>query len=145
MNDTEIRHWFEKFRSAYPKRDGSNPAKPAWEKWRKLMALGHDPADIIAGADAYCAEMVRQNKNNSSYVAMAATWLNQLRWQDFKKTPAVSQPMVVRTFVEADTPQWLDVSGRWRAKHGVSPPQSDFPIDGRLKRGWYFTREYAAQ
>jgi hypothetical protein len=145
MDDAQILVWFEKFREAYPKRDGQNPRKPAWERWRRLMALGHDPVDIIAGALAYTAEMNRQNKNHTSFVAMAATWLNQCRWQDYQPTGAKAPVnFVQRTFIEADTPEWVTIAGRWRAKNGVGPPQNDFQIGGRVKRGWYFAPEYVA-
>ena len=33
MDNADILAWFEKFREAYPKRDGANPRKPAWERW----------------------------------------------------------------------------------------------------------------
>jgi hypothetical protein len=145
MDDAQILEWFEKFRSAYPKRDGTNPRKPAWERWVRLMKLGNDPADIIAGAEAYAAELNRQNKNHTGFVAMAVTWLNQCRWQDYQpKGAAAALPMSERKFIEKDTLEWDAVADRWRAKNGVSPPQRDFQIGGTVKRGWYFTRDYVA-
>jgi hypothetical protein len=145
MDEAQILEWFEKFRSAYPKREGANPRKPAWERWVRLMKLGHDPTAIIAGAAAYKTEIERQNKNNTSFVCQAVTWLNQCRWQDYAASqPAIAQPISERTFIEKDTLEWDAVADRWRAKNGVSPPQRDFQIGGTVKRGWYFTRDYVA-
>ena len=146
MDDTQILGWFEKFRAAYPKRDGSNPRKPAWERWVKLMKLGHDPADIVAGAELYSAEINRMNKNHTGFVAMAVTWLNQYRWQDYAPASIaprdIAIPICERKFIEAGTFDWDMVSERWRQRNGVAPPQRDFQIDGRVRRGWYFTPDY---
>ena len=145
MDEAQILEWFEKFRSAYPKREGSNPRKPAWERWVKLMKIGEDPTVIIAGALAYKAEIERQNKNRTSFVAMAVTWLNQCRWQDYAASqPAIAQPICERRFIATDTLDWDLAEVRWREKNGVGPPQNDFQIDGGIKRGWYFTKDYVA-
>ena len=70
---------FERFWSVYPKRDGSNPKKPAAVKFQRLVAKGINPDDIIQGAERYARVMVDKEPK---FVAMAITWLNQERWKD---------------------------------------------------------------
>lgn len=72
---------FSDFWSAYPKRDGSNPKKPAMTKFIDACK-NHDPQEIILGAKKYAAQEKRRGNIGTSYVAQAQTWLNQERWKD---------------------------------------------------------------
>jgi len=40
---------------------------------------------------------------------------------------------------------WAAIRARWREKHGSGPPERDLHVDGRIRRGWWFTNEYAPQ
>lgn len=75
---------FDAFWSAYPKRDGANPRKPAEEAYRRALRRD-DSENILRGAKLYAAK----NTVRSPYVAQAVTWLNQDRWRDeIEKAPA---------------------------------------------------------
>lgn len=74
---------FERFWKAYPKRRGSNPKAPAELKFLRHVAKGENPEKIIAGAEAYARELQRDRKFGTEFVAMAQTWLNQRRWEDY--------------------------------------------------------------
>lgn len=77
---------FEKFKQAYPKRDGANPWEPARKKFLAAIKSGVEPVEIIAGAQAYAnAEAA---KVGTPYIAQAKTWLNERRWKDYAPAPA---------------------------------------------------------
>ncbi len=77
---------FEVFWEAYPKRAGSNPKKPALEKYLKIIAKGESPESILAGLRSYAAALRNEGKENTQFVAQAVTWLNQERWRDKNST-----------------------------------------------------------
>ena len=71
---------FDRFWSSYPKREGSNPKKPAHEKFKNLVTKhGADPEAIVAGAEAYRGA---REGEDPRFTAMAITFLNQRRWED---------------------------------------------------------------
>jgi hypothetical protein len=74
---------FENFWKAYPKRAGSNPRKPASDKFELAVKSGIDPETIIAAAKAYAGECDRIKVTNTEKVAQAVTWLTQHRWTDY--------------------------------------------------------------
>jgi len=86
---SEVDADFEKFWSAYPKRAGQNPKKPARHMFAKLVRGGVDPNDIIDGAKKYAKQMAGERKFNTEFVAQAKTWLNQERWKDDDSASAV--------------------------------------------------------
>jgi len=73
---------FAEFWSVYPKREGSNPRKPAHTKYLKAVKAGTNPDDIINGARAYANHCRSKGSEGTVYVAQAVTWLNQERWTD---------------------------------------------------------------
>jgi hypothetical protein len=80
ISDDFINQEFEKFWSVYPKREGSNPKKTALASFTKHLKKGTDPELIIRGARAYADEC--RSISEKKFVAQAATWLNQERWDD---------------------------------------------------------------
>jgi hypothetical protein len=76
---------FDRFWAAYPKRDGANPKHPASKKFLALVKSGIDVEAIVAGANGYRAECDRKQQTGTPYVAMATTWLNQHRWEDYQR------------------------------------------------------------
>jgi len=73
---------FDRFWSAYPHRGKlPDPKKPALEKFERKVRGGANPEAIIAGAERY-AELVRSEAIEDRLVCMAATWLNQERWDE---------------------------------------------------------------
>ena len=69
---------FNEFWSAYPKRAAHSRHKAA-ENYAKAIKDGATHEQIMAGVKAYAASRVGQDP---VYTAMAATWLNQRRWED---------------------------------------------------------------
>jgi uncharacterized protein YdaU (DUF1376 family) len=76
-----IEEAFEKLRSVYPKRDGQQPRKPAFEKFGKLVRKGVDPERIIEAAKVYAAEVRRHGKENTPFVKQVVPWLNTAPWE----------------------------------------------------------------
>lgn len=75
---------FEKFWKAYPKRNGSNPKKPAKSIFASAVKKGADPTSIIRGAEQYANQCSRE-VTDKRFVPQAKTWLNQERWDDTPK------------------------------------------------------------
>ncbi len=74
---------FNEFWTVKPKRSGSNPKEPARQKFLRAVASGVAPEKIIGAAREW-ARLERENgKLGTEYVAMAVTWLNQKRYEDF--------------------------------------------------------------
>ncbi len=77
---------FEEFWAAYPARAGGRGKARAREKFREIIKeVWVD--DLINGARAYERECAKLKQIGTQYVAMAATWLNQRRWEDYADTP----------------------------------------------------------
>jgi uncharacterized protein YdaU (DUF1376 family) len=85
---------FEIFWRAYPRRDGPNPRKPAFQKFAAAIKRGVDPVAIILGAKNYASEVERQGKAGTQFVAQASTWLNQERWADHQTASQPNEPKV---------------------------------------------------
>lgn len=71
---------FDTFWSVYPKRLGSNPKKPAQQKFERLVKSGVDPNTLVRAA----MQMAEQDKRiiGTPFIPMAVTWLNQQRFAD---------------------------------------------------------------
>jgi len=78
----------DEFWPRYPKREGSNPRKPARDKFLIAVKSGHDPASIVGGVERYATSLAKSNQIGTRYVAQAVTWINQARWEDY-------QPVIV--------------------------------------------------
>ena len=76
---------FEKLWAVYPsRRNHSNPKKPAAQKFDAAVKRGVDPETIIRGAVNY-ARHVEKDGTDPRFVAQAATWLNQERWEQYQE------------------------------------------------------------
>jgi hypothetical protein len=73
---------FDRFKKAYPKRDGANPWKPAAAKFEALVKAGVNPDLIIAGARQLAVEEHKRGNVGTKFIPMAVTWLNQQRYAD---------------------------------------------------------------
>ena len=71
---------FEIFWSVYPKRLGSNPRKPAQEKFARLVASGIAPETLVRAAMQFAEQ--EKKSIGTPYIPMASTWLNQARFAD---------------------------------------------------------------
>jgi len=76
-----IDEWFDKFWKAYPSRGkAANPRKPAYEKFRRLVIAGSDPAAIVSAASQFAAD---RSGEDPRFTPQASRWLNEERWRDF--------------------------------------------------------------
>ena len=84
--DTEARHntqypeAFELFWKSYPRRSGSNPKNLAFRAWRKVTKVV-TPERLKCSLSAYFNDL--GDKRNTEYVLMAATYLNQSRYEQY--------------------------------------------------------------
>lgn len=74
---------FDRFKKAYPRRDGANPWQPAEKKFNALVKTGVDPEAMIAAAAALAREEGSRGNIGTKFIPQAITWLNQQRFQDY--------------------------------------------------------------
>jgi hypothetical protein len=85
-SDDETEAGFEEFWAAYPKRVGGNPKSKAKASYVKAVnKLLVSRLTLVNAAKAYAATRVNEDPK---YTVMAATWLNQKRWEDDEAAPA---------------------------------------------------------
>lgn len=72
---------FEEFWTAYPRRKGSNPKRPAREKWEKATQKIHYQ-ELLALTIRFALRMEAEETIGTPFVPQATTWLNQERWTD---------------------------------------------------------------
>jgi hypothetical protein len=72
---------FEEFWKAYPRRDGSNPKKPARTLFITQCRRGADPDQIIAGVRAFACK--ERRISGTDKVPQAMTFMRQERWRDY--------------------------------------------------------------
>lgn len=106
------RDFFAEFWLAFPSREGSNPKKPASERFKRLVAKGHDPEAIIAAA----RQLANEHPTPTRFVPQAVTWLNQERFSD--AAPVMSGD----EFCSDDWPNTRFLLIRFRQEHGGSDP-----------------------
>jgi hypothetical protein len=83
---------FDRFKKAYPKRDGANPWKPAEKKFVALVKSGVNPDLIIAGARQLTVEEHARGNVGTRFIPMAVTWLNQQRYADSAEVAPSAEP-----------------------------------------------------
>ena len=80
---------FEEFWNTYPKREGSNPKKPALLAFTAALKKEKEPKNIIIAAHAYRQACLGQTDRR--FVAQAVTWLRQERWKDTQPTKPLNR------------------------------------------------------
>lgn len=73
---------FDRFKAAYPRRDGANPWQPAEKKFKALVKTGVDPEVLISAALTLASEEAGRGNIGTKFIPQAITWLNQQRFQD---------------------------------------------------------------
>ncbi|RIY03496.1 hypothetical protein D3218_01685 [Aureimonas flava] len=134
---------FEVFWRLYPKRDGSNPKKPAKEKFEKLVKAGADPEQITAAA----IRLAAKHPKPTPYVPQALKWLGQERFND-DDTSATIHALVgdeqwsKRLAYARRERQWARIEwGPMPGEHGCRVPTHLLqPDDGQ---GWTAQKEAA--
>lgn len=74
---------FERFKKAFPRRDGSNPWQPAEKKFSALVKTGVDPEVMIRAASELSREEGARGNVGTKFIPQAITWLNQQRFHDY--------------------------------------------------------------
>jgi uncharacterized protein YdaU (DUF1376 family) len=136
---------FEKLWSIYPKREGSNPKKPARIKYEKMIRDGVDHDQLVAAVKCYADQ---EAKNvGTRFISRTVKWLTQWSPEDDAPSQAVT----------AATKKWNPVlvdsaTGRaWHQHHRttkhVSPPETDYrwptgAADARLQRCYSVPAEF---
>jgi uncharacterized protein YdaU (DUF1376 family) len=77
---------FQEFWKVYPKRSGTNPKAPAFQRFQAAVRGGAAPAEIIAGARRYADHMRAEKKIGTEFVKQSMTWLSQRLWEDYAAT-----------------------------------------------------------
>lgn len=85
-NNQNYNKRFVDFWNEYPKRNGPNPRKTAYQKFIKLIEEGVCPDRLIAAARQY-EKWVIHKKQDRQFVKQAITWLNQECWEDNLSIP----------------------------------------------------------
>ena len=92
---------FERFWKVYPKKAGKPSALKAWQKQIKA---GHDPEEIISGAERYA----RSEAVVRGFAKHPQGWLNDQRWNDADLPPAQGA-LTLAERARRLGPQWGEV------------------------------------
>lgn len=65
---------FEAIWEAYPDREGGNPKKAAYRKWRARVNAGVDPAELLEGVKRYARYVEARGMEGGRFVKQAATF-----------------------------------------------------------------------
>lgn len=82
-----IQESFDEFWTAYPKRKGANPKRPAKQKWEKAIQKIH-PQELLALTIRFALRMEAEETIGTPFVPQATTWLNQERWVEEREDPS---------------------------------------------------------
>jgi len=107
------RDFFEEFWSAYPRREGPNPKKPARDRFLRLVAKGADPEKLIEAA----RRLADEHPTPTRFVPQAQTWLSQERW-DESAAPRGDE------FCADDWPNTRFLLIRFREERSRDPPRA---------------------
>ncbi|WP_421722400.1 hypothetical protein [Alloalcanivorax xenomutans] len=85
---------FEQAWKAYPKRNGDNPKRSAYNAWSARVKAGATPAEILAGVIRYARWADATAKTNSEFVKRAVTFFgpDEHYLEDWSPPPATGQP-----------------------------------------------------
>ena len=121
---------FDTFWSVYPKRLGSNPRKPAEEKFARLVKSGIAPATLVRAAMQFAVQEKRSI--GTPFIPMASTWLNQQRFADM--VPAQSKDFKTDWDAICETYKKFKLWSRWEGP-GPESPACRCPREILVKHG----------
>lgn len=93
--DSMSEHW-NRFYTAYPKKEGRGAALKAWEKATKGMTP--DELEVFTQkvvTSIHAQKKSRWDASERKYIPMPATWLNQSRWDDEISSAAEAPKQIV--------------------------------------------------
>ncbi|MFG1257325.1 hypothetical protein V5F79_08350 [Xanthobacter flavus] len=123
---SDLAEAWERFRRAYPRRDGSQDWPKAREIFDRAVKAGVDPKAIIGGAERYAADCRRRGDEGGKFVKQARSWLNGRLWEEYAGASAGGSS-------SAWAPAGIDwrglvrnfrSSGNWPSSIGPGPDQS---------------------
>jgi uncharacterized protein YdaU (DUF1376 family) len=120
-----IEEEFQRLCAVYPKRGGSQPRKPAFEKFERTVRKGANPDLIIAAAKAYGEEMRQRGKVGTEFVKQIASWLNTEPWVQLAPPTIANAPRKM-----ADD-QWRGLVKAYISTGGNWPWRDTSPEPGR--------------
>jgi hypothetical protein len=130
---------FEDFWLVYPRREGSNPKKPASDRFLRLVAKGHDPHKLIDAA----RDFAKEHPSPTRFVPQAVTWLNQERFEGDQ----LSLPAADVFCAEGQEDTRLHVL-RYRNEHNGNDPPSGIQAGRRgymIPASWVRSMELRRQ
>ncbi|UMY16644.1 YdaU family protein [Methylobacterium organophilum] len=141
---------FAEFWAAYPKRSGDNPRKTAVKAYGGAIRRGATRARIMEGVRRYAAQLAEGGKIGTEFVAQAATWLNQDRFEPPSgyADPPSGRPQDHASFLANLTDedwrrhvqQWRRTGGQWLLAQRTPPPD-----DARTRVPQAILNEFAIQ
>lgn len=134
---------FERFKQAYPRRDGSQDWRKAETRFAALVSKGNDPERIVSAADGYRREAERKGNVRTAFVKQAATFLSGT-WEEYASGSADGQAQA-----ETLPPAWpLNLpapslvkstwsAGRWpRDVWGAEPGEPGSRVPASIAAEW---------
>jgi hypothetical protein len=121
---------FDRFLAAYPERGEPHDVKLTGEAWRRAVAHGADPVELIAAAEAY--RTARHGQPARLYLVGPRLWLQEQRWRDVGPVSApstASRPALVWVRL------WIPGMNAWIPYRGKTPP-----LDRRGE--WWFQSRF---
>lgn len=87
--ETELLRAFDSTWKEYPKRQGGNPRKTAFQKWKHVVTSGlGSPDELYHATVNYRRDCERNQRINTAYVLMGQTFFGPSeRWRDFLQAP----------------------------------------------------------
>ena len=73
---------FQAFWGVYPRKDAKSKAKEAWAKLERMCEVDTELMGAILAAVTVYQRTEQWQREGGRYIPMAATWLNQRRWED---------------------------------------------------------------
>jgi len=128
---------FERFRQAYPKRDGGHGWSKAIESFEAHRKAGVDPEDMIRGAESYAADRKRAGKAGTEFVMQAVTFLRGKHWPEWlekaaPRPPANGWPLSI----DEPTARATFLRGTWPDAFGPKPGVPGCKIPESVQREW---------
>jgi hypothetical protein len=114
---------FERFKKAFPRRDGANPWLPAEKKFNALVKTGVDPEAMIAAALSLAREEGARGNAGTKFIPQAITWLNQQRFSDYAVASFDSEIPVSGYYAKPDSEQLEAWEAHARATRGKGLPR----------------------
>lgn len=96
VKNTSYTDDFERAWQKYPKRQGSNPKRAAFQAWRARLREQIDPGLLERAVEHYAASVRRDGSEHTPFVMQAATFFGpNERWREYlkpEKKPPEPQP-----------------------------------------------------